>query len=98
MPRLELPGGLAPQPVPPRPRPLHPTPRIAGSAMSGVPGNASDRPAGWQTTRAVVRIVPYPACELPGTTRVPSSHWLDASSAKGDTWDSGTQIPSTFYF
>ena len=32
-------------------------------------------------------IVPYPACELPDTARVPSSQWLDASSAKGDTWD-----------
>jgi hypothetical protein len=41
----------------------------------------------------VVRIVPYPACELPGTSRVPSSHWLDASSTKGDTWNRGKQIP-----
>ncbi len=33
---------------------------------------------------AVVGIVPYPAFELPGTARVPSSQWLDASSTKGD--------------
>ena len=31
------------------------------------------------------RIVPYPACERPGTARVPSSHSLDTSSTKGDT-------------
>ncbi len=37
--------------------------------------------------------VPYPACELPGTARVPSSHWLDTSSTKGDTWDRGKHIP-----
>ncbi len=41
-------------------------------------------------SRAVVRIVPYPACALPGTA--PTSHWLDASSTKGDTWDRGKQI------
>ncbi len=41
----------------------------------------------------MVRIVPYPACELPETARVPSSHWLDASSTKGDTWDRGKEIP-----
>ncbi len=35
--------------------------------------------------QAVVRIVPYQTFELPGTIRVPSSHWLDASSTKGDT-------------
>ena len=28
-----------------------------------------------------------------GTLGVLSSHWLDASSAKGDTWDRGKQIP-----
>ncbi len=44
-------------------------------------------------SRAVVRIDPYPACELPETARVPSSHWLDASSIKGDTWDRGRQLP-----
>ncbi len=32
-------------------------------------------------------------CELPETARVPSSHWLDPSSSKGDTWDRGKQIP-----
>ncbi len=32
--------------------------------------------------------------ELPDTARVPSSHGLDASSTKGDTWDRGKQIPS----
>ena len=42
----------------------------------------------------VMRIVPYPARELPGTVRVPSSHWLDASSTKGDTWHSGKQMPT----
>ena len=44
-------------------------------------------------SRAVVRIIPYRAWELLGTARVPSSHWLDASSTKGDTWDRGKQIP-----
>ena len=31
---------------------------------------------------------------LQGTARVPSSHLLDASSTKGDTWDRGKEIPS----
>ncbi len=43
------------------------------------------------------RIVWYPVCELPETARVPSYHWLDASSTKGDTWDRGKQIPSMVY-
>ncbi len=59
-------------------------------------------PVGWwckggapseHVQRGAVGIVPYPAFELPGTARVPSSRWLDASSTKGDTWDSGKQIP-----
>ena len=32
--------------------------------------------------------------ELRGTARVPSSHWLDASVTKGDTWNKRKQIPS----
>ncbi len=31
--------------------------------------------------------------ELPETARVPSSHWLDASNTKGDTWGRGKQVP-----
>ncbi len=38
-------------------------------------------------------LAPYPACELPETARVPSSHWLDASSTMSDTWIRGKQIP-----
>lgn len=30
-----------------------------------------------------------------GVARVPSSHWLDASTTKGDTWDRGKQIPTS---
>ena len=36
---------------------------------------------------------PVPDCELPATARVPSSHWLDASSTNCNTWDRGKQIP-----
>ncbi len=61
---------------------------IDGSKFRAV--NARDRRLAH--SRVVVRIVPYPACELPGTARVPSSHWLDTSSTKGDTWRK--QIPS----
>ena len=35
--------------------------------------------------------------ELPETARVPSSHGLDASSTKGDTWDRVKQIPYYVY-
>ncbi len=35
-----------------------------------------------------------PGWERSGTAGVRSSHWLDASSTKGDTWDRGKQIPT----
>ena len=39
-----------------------------------------------------MRICLYPACELPETARVPSSHWLDASGTKSDIGDRGKQM------
>ncbi len=62
---------------------------IDGSKFRAV--NARDRRLA--NSRVVVRIVPYPACELPGTAQVPSSRWLDASNTKDDTWNKGKQIP-----
>ncbi len=46
----------------------------------------TDPQAGKQLSSST--IVPYPACELPETVRVSSSRWLDASSTKGDIWNS----------
>jgi hypothetical protein len=64
--------------------------------MSWVLGNASDRPAGRQTAEqwyesSRTRHASY------RDGPVPSSHRLDASGTKGDTWDKGKQIPSMFY-
>ncbi len=61
------------------------------------PPGAYDRPRRLANSPAVVRIVSYPAFQLPDTALVPSSHWLDASGTKGDTWDRGKQIPSMFH-
>ena len=65
--------------------------RRAFGGITGFNDIAQGRLAVWS---GLVRIVPYPACELPETARVPSSHWLDASSTPRHTWDRGKQIPS----
>ena len=48
------------------------TPRIAGSGMSGVPGNASNRPAGWQIAEQWYESSHTRQSSYRGTARVPS--------------------------
>ena len=58
------------------------------SSMCGRGCTGSSEPS----SPRVPGLTPKPRTPL-GMARVPSSHWLDASRTKGDTWDRGKQIP-----